>query len=88
MLDSWLEGPEGGLLHTPIKNVDKFIVIEVKRPETNVVLFYSIDKVVDFGIIKQPQHTYHNRKRFEDQDEAVKYLKAGVECLKKKNKVN
>lgn len=83
MLGSWLEGPEGGFIHTLVKTIDKFVVIEVKRPVTNVVLFYSIDKVVSFGAIKQPQHTYHNRKRFQEQDEAVKYLKAGVECLKK-----
>jgi hypothetical protein len=74
-------------MHTVVDKIDKFIVIEVKRQDTDVVLFYSIDKLHNLGVLKNvPKNNYFTRKRFQDRDEAVKYLKAGVECLKKSKK--
>lgn len=87
MLDRWVDGPEGGFLHTVVDKIQKYIVIEVKRQDTDTVLFYSIDKLRNLGCVKDvPQHNYFTRKRFQEREEAVKYLKVGVECLKKSKK--
>lgn len=80
MLNKWFET----FNHEVVEKLWRFITIEVS--DQSGVLFYSIDKLVDYGVMKQiPQHTVHTRKRFPTKEEAVTYLKGGIECLKYSN---
>lgn len=80
MLDRWFES----FNHKIVEKLWRYIVIEVT--DDTGILFYSIDKLVDYGVLHNiPSHSVHTRKRFPTKEEATNYLKGGIECLKSSN---